>query len=123
MEAKSALAYISLLECSMQTYSLILGTCKTQKQATHCIKDQTTMPSIALSRSSFPFLTRAGGRASLKWNYGQMYNILLSSTMLRVGERGVSWCMTCDLQIKFNKHRKNKILPACARPSASHATR
>jgi len=77
--------------------SLILGVGETQKQASRCIKDQTAMPSIVLSHKSFPFLTRAGGYTSLKWDHGHLYNILLSSTILRVSERGVSWCTTCDL--------------------------
>jgi hypothetical protein len=55
------------------------------------------MPGLPLSRMSFPFLTRPGWRAPLQWNHGPLYNVLLSSAVLRVGERGVSWCATCDL--------------------------
>lgn len=55
------------------------------------------MPGLTLSRTSFPFLTRAGWRAPLQWNHGPLYNALLSSALLRVGERGVSWCATCDM--------------------------
>lgn len=55
------------------------------------------MPELTLSRTSFPFLTRPGWRAPLQWTHGPLYNVLLSSSVLRVGERGVSWCATCDL--------------------------
>jgi len=55
------------------------------------------MPGLTLSRTSHPFLTRAGWRAPLQWNHGPLYNALLSSALVRVGERGVSWCATCDM--------------------------
>jgi hypothetical protein len=56
------------------------------------------MPALALSRTNFPFLSRAGSSAPLQWNHGRLYNLLLSSAVLRVSERGVSWCATCDMQ-------------------------
>lgn len=55
------------------------------------------MPSVTLSRTSFPFLVSSGTRSPLQWNYGPLYNILLSSDVLRVSESGVSWCVTCEL--------------------------
>lgn len=55
------------------------------------------MPSVKLSRTSFPFLVRSGERDPLQWNYGPLYNILLSTDVVRVSESGVSWCVTCDL--------------------------
>jgi hypothetical protein len=55
------------------------------------------MPSLTLSRTSFPFLTRSGWRAPLEWTHGPLFNALLGSSVLRVGERGVSWCATCDM--------------------------
>jgi hypothetical protein len=54
------------------------------------------MPTLALSRSSFPYLSRAAGTA-LQWNNGPLYNALLSSVLLRVSDRGISWCTTCDM--------------------------
>lgn len=55
------------------------------------------MPGLTLSRTSYPFLTRAGWRAPLQWNHGPLYNALLSSAVLRIGERGVWWCANCDM--------------------------
>ena len=55
------------------------------------------MPGLTLSRTSYPFLTRAGWRAPLQWNHGPLFNALLSSAVLRIGERGVSWCANCDM--------------------------
>jgi len=55
------------------------------------------MPTLALSRRSFPVLLRAGGHAPLHWNHGELYNALLSSSMMRIGERGLAWCQTCEL--------------------------
>ena len=55
------------------------------------------MPALTLSRTSFPFLTRSGWRAPLEWTHGPLFNALLGSSVLRVGERGVSWCATCDM--------------------------
>ena len=55
------------------------------------------MPTLALSRRSFPVLLRAGGHAPLHWNHGELYNALLSSSMIRIGERGLAWCQTCEL--------------------------
>ena len=55
------------------------------------------MPALTLSRTSFPFLTRSGSRAPLEWTHGPLFNALLGSSVLRVGERGVSWCATCDM--------------------------
>jgi hypothetical protein len=61
------------------------------------IKGRAVMPELTLSRTSFPFLTRPGWRAPLQWNHGPLYNVLLSSAVLGVGERSVSWCATCYL--------------------------
>ena len=55
------------------------------------------MPALTLSRTSFPFLTRSGWRAPLEWTHGPLFTALLGSSVLRVGERGVSWCATCDM--------------------------
>jgi len=55
------------------------------------------MPALTLSRTSFPFLTRSGWRAPLEWTHGPLFNALLGSSVLRVGERGVSWCATCEM--------------------------
>jgi len=52
------------------------------------------MPSIALSRSNFPFLTRTDWRTSIQWNHGEMYSSLLSTSFVRVSERGIWWCVT-----------------------------
>jgi hypothetical protein len=55
------------------------------------------MPALTLSRTSFPFLTRSGWRAPLEWTHGPLFNALLGSSVLRVGERGVAWCATCEM--------------------------
>jgi hypothetical protein len=55
------------------------------------------MPSIALSRSNFPFLTRTDWRTSIQWNHGELYSALLSTSFVRVSERGIWWCVTCQL--------------------------
>ena len=55
------------------------------------------MPSIALSRSNFPFLTRTDWRTSMQWNHGELYSALLSTSFVRVSERGIWWCVTCQL--------------------------
>jgi hypothetical protein len=55
------------------------------------------MPSIALSRSNFPFLTRTDWRTSIQWNHGELYSSLLSTSFVRVSERGIWWCVTCQL--------------------------
>jgi hypothetical protein len=55
------------------------------------------MPALTLSRTSFPFLTRSGWAAPLEWTHGPLFNALLGSSVLRVGERGVSWCATCEM--------------------------
>jgi hypothetical protein len=55
------------------------------------------MPAVTLSRTSFPFLVSSGGRAPLQWNYGPLFNVLLSTESVRVSEAGVSWCDTCEL--------------------------
>jgi hypothetical protein len=55
------------------------------------------MPSVTLSRTSFPFLVSSGARAPLQWNYGPLFNVLLTTESVRVSEAGVSWCDTCEL--------------------------
>lgn len=68
------------------------------------IKDQAHMPALQLSRTNFPFLSRAGATSALQWNHGPLYNALLSSSVLRISERGVSWCTTCDMQQSPQTH-------------------
>jgi hypothetical protein len=55
------------------------------------------MPSVTLSRTSFPFLVSSGARAPLQWNYGPLFNVLLTTESVRVSEAGVAWCDTCEL--------------------------
>ena len=59
------------------------------------------MPSISLSRSNFPFLTRTNWRTSIQWSHGELYSALLSSSFVRVSERGIWWCVTCQLPTDF----------------------
>ena len=61
------------------------------------IKGVSGMPWLTLSRTNFPLLTRDSSRAALQWNYGPLYNILLSTDTVRVSEAGISWCVTCEL--------------------------
>ena len=78
------------------------------------------MPALSLSRTNFPLLSRAGATASLEWNHGPLYNALLSSSVLRVSERGVSWCNTCDMQQAPQTHAL-LCLPASEALCAMHA--
>ncbi len=57
------------------------------------------MPSVTLSHNSFPFLVRSGSRTPLQWNYGPLYNVLLSTDIVRVSESGISWCVNCELHL------------------------
>jgi hypothetical protein len=36
-------------------------------------------------------------RAPLQWNYGPLFNVLLTTESVRVSEAGVAWCDTCEL--------------------------
>ena len=55
------------------------------------------MPWLSLSLKSFPFLTSAATGTYLEWNHGPMYNILLTSTYVRVNELGIQWSSLCSL--------------------------
>jgi hypothetical protein len=55
------------------------------------------MPSMTLAMNSFPFLVSATSRAALEWNFGPLFNVLLTSKYVRINELGIQWCVLCGL--------------------------
>jgi len=54
------------------------------------------MPWLSLALKSFPFLTSAATGVPIEWNHGPMYNVLLTSTYVRINELGIQWSSLCS---------------------------
>ena len=54
------------------------------------------MPWLSLGLKSFPFLTSAATGVPIEWNHGPMYNVLLTSTYVRINELGIQWSSLCS---------------------------
>jgi hypothetical protein len=54
------------------------------------------MPWLSLALKSFPFLTSAATGVPIEWNHGPMYNVLLTSTYVRINELGIQWSSLCN---------------------------
>jgi len=82
------------------------------------------MPALALSHTSFPFLS-SQGRAPLQWTHGSLFRAQLGSSTLRVGDRGVGWCATCELPVAewADWPHPRKRLPCPPAPGALCAAR
>ena len=55
------------------------------------------MPWLPLGLKSFPMLTSAVTGTPLEWNHGPMYNVLLTSSYVRISELGIQWSVLCSL--------------------------
>jgi len=55
------------------------------------------MPWLPLGLKSFPVLTSAVTGTPLEWNHGPMYNLLLTSSYVRISELGIQWSVLCGL--------------------------
>jgi hypothetical protein len=55
------------------------------------------MPSMTLAMNSFPFLVSATSRAAVEWNFGPLFNVLVTSKYVRINELGIQWCVLCGL--------------------------
>lgn len=55
------------------------------------------MPWLPLELKSFPMLTSAVTGTPLEWNHGPMYNVLLTSSYVRISELGIQWSVLCSL--------------------------
>jgi hypothetical protein len=51
---------------------------------------------------SLPFAVWLQHAAQLQWNYGLLYNVLLSTDAVRpISANGISWCVMCELDQDF----------------------
>lgn len=52
---------------------------------------------MTLAMNSFPFLVSATSRTPVEWNFGPLFNVLITSKYVRINELGIQWCVLCRL--------------------------
>jgi hypothetical protein len=52
---------------------------------------------MTLAMNSFPFLVSATSRVPVEWNFGPLFNVLITSRYVRINELGIQWCVLCGL--------------------------